>query len=588
MKLKRLISLFAVLLAFCMALTACGAQSAVQSAASRAEEPSVSSQETSPAEETAASAEEPEEPAEEAEASAEPEVDHGAVILTVDSAIYGEAYTKGYTTLKAEEDGKIEYGEDSQAVISLVFEDGTPVDDSKIDASEAKVTLMDGDGYYTYDYQMNADTLEGSFENGALIYRWDSDSIVYDNGDYPVDNGGLEWSAQGGNGSGRYVFNLELSGLRYDGEELDPVDFRTKIYIYGREMSSRNSPMGAEETRWGVGMFSNLVLPIAEEKPLEEKPQVGDEPVLTWVGADSAGKPILCDYSTDDFYISWPEGTDASSVSDSDVTITLHSQYGDEKVLKPSTNVKTDPADDAFLPDGDYNVYSSEDTTQISLNFIYWAYAPVYNTMTIEVSGDCEASFTQDVGSVYQYSVQMGGGLDYDKTVTCASLFGLADIEDYTTEDLIKNELTYSFVFRDPENNGMGAPTLLLIDNGDGTYSFAQEERGAAKPEGSEWPTDGDVRKLGHTFFWTNHEEEKKVVIDTDDEYFSKFNGQEVSFEKSYNYGMGPIGQIDSSIHFQVAEGYVQTAMMYADHMNWPWLSFIEEENAGWVDHSLD
>ena len=35
----------------------------------------------------------------------------------------------------------------------------------------------------------------------------------------------------------------------------------------------------------------------------------------TWIGADYEGKPILCDTEQDDFYITWPEGVDASALT---------------------------------------------------------------------------------------------------------------------------------------------------------------------------------------------------------------------------------------------------------------------------------
>ena len=68
--------------------------------------------------------------------------------LSVTSTIYGEAFTNGYTTQKAEDNIGVQYSEDGAAVLTLSFLDGTPVDDSKIDASAAVVSLEDGDGYY--------------------------------------------------------------------------------------------------------------------------------------------------------------------------------------------------------------------------------------------------------------------------------------------------------------------------------------------------------------------------------------------------------------------------------------------------------
>lgn len=517
-----------------------------------------------------------------------------APTVRTEGRLYAEGCTIGttvkpgnnYTTLKAEEGGKLVYADDSQIVFT--FENADP---AKLNLSEARVELKDGDGYYVSDMLFSGGTLTADEENGSLTFTMDSEDLVFNNDQgYTIDNGGLEWSAQGGDGGGRYRFNLALTGVKYDGAELAETVFPLNIYIWGREFSARCSPMGASNSRWGAGNFNELVLPVAEEKPLESKPEVGSEPVWTWVGEDSAGKPILCDYLTDDFYISWPAGMDASAIGGKDVTVTLFSQYGDERVLVPNTTVKEDPEDVKFLPDGEYSVYSSEDTTQVSVNLVNWAYTPVYNKMTIEVNDE---SMTYDVGSVYQYSIQQGGGIDYDKTVTCATLFGVANLGDYSNEELFKEPFTYSWVFRVGE--GMGAPTLLYVEHEDGSYETVREQSGggpggpgggqqAPKPEGSEFPSDADVRFVGNTLYWTNFEGTKQVVVHTDDPDFAEFDGKEVTFVKNYNAGMGYLGKIDKSIEFEVADGYVKTIRSYGDHMNWAWAEFATGDAHGWIN----
>ncbi len=235
------------------------------------------------------------------------------------------------------------------------------------------------------------------------------------------------------------------------------------------------------------------------------------------------------------------------------------------------------------------NNYSSKDTTQISVNLVNWAYVPVYNRMTIEVLGESE---TFEVGSVYQYSVQQGGGIDYDKTVTCATLFGVANLSDFTNEELFKQPFTYSWVFRARE--GMGAPTLIYVEHEDGSYETVRQQQGggmgggmmqqAPNPEGSEFPSDADIRFVGNTLYWTNFEGEKKVVVHTDDPDFAEFDGKEVTFTKNYNNGMGPLGKMDRSLNFEVADGYVKTAGFYGDHMNWAWADFAVGEAHGWIN----
>lgn len=513
--------------------------------------------------------------------------------VTVEGRLYAEGCTIGttvkpgnnYTTLKAEEGGKLVYAEDSKIVFR--FENADP---DKLDLSEAAVVLLEGDGYYVSDMIFTGGSLTAGEESGSLVFTMDSEDLVFNNDQgYTIDNGGLEWSAQGGDGGGRYRFNLALTGVKYDGAEISETVFPLNIYIWGREFSARSSPRGASDSRWGAGNFNDVVLPVAEEKPLDHSPEVGAEPVWTWIGEDSAGKPILCDYLTDNFYISWPAGVDASAIGDADVTITLFSKYGDERVLVPNTLVKTDPEDVKFLPDGEYSVYSSADTTQISVNLVNWAYTPVYNRMSIEVG---EESMTYEVGSVYQYSVQQGGGIDYDKTVTCATLFGVANLSDFSQEELFKQPFTYSWVFRARE--GMGAPTLLYVEHEDGSYETVREQGGggpgggmgqqAPKPEGSEFPSDADVRFVGNTLYWTNFEGSKQVVVHTDDPDFAEFDGQEVTFVKNYNSGMGYLGMMDKSLAFEVADGYVKTAGFYADHMNWAWAEFALGDAHGWIN----
>jgi hypothetical protein len=45
----------------------------------------------------------------------------------------------------------------------------------------------------------------------------------------------------------------------------------------------------------------------------------------SWIG--DGDKPCLCDQKVDNFYAVWPEGSDASGISQTDVSVTLYSQY---------------------------------------------------------------------------------------------------------------------------------------------------------------------------------------------------------------------------------------------------------------------
>ena len=97
--------------------------------------------------------------------------------LSVTSTIYGEAFTNGYTTQKAEDNIGVQYSEDGAAVLTLSFPDGTPVDDSKIDASAAVVSLEDGDGYYKEMLELRATALENGWENGQTTYTLATDDL---------------------------------------------------------------------------------------------------------------------------------------------------------------------------------------------------------------------------------------------------------------------------------------------------------------------------------------------------------------------------------------------------------------------------
>ncbi|MDO5422872.1 MAG: hypothetical protein Q4F41_03995 [Eubacteriales bacterium] len=319
----------------------------------------------------------------------------------MESNLYGEANTHGYSTLKAEEGEDVAYDAESAAVLTLSFAEGTEIDDSKIDSSNACVTLEEGDAYYVNDLIFNGTSLEGSWENGQFTYHLQDGDFTWNNFDYPVENGGMEWSCIGGDGNGHYVFNLSVSGIQYDGVEVEPAQFRAEVYIYGREFSSRKSPSGEEkpleEQGNGAAGYDDLVLPEAAQAELEEKPEAADTAVWTWVG--DGEKPIVCDYLTDNFYVTWPEGTDASALESGDVQVVMYSQYGDEYVM---------------TPDEEYTVYASAEETQISVNMVYWPFAPVYTTMELtvnpeKVEGVSEAAVqSYDIASVYTHMVPTG------------------------------------------------------------------------------------------------------------------------------------------------------------------------------------
>ncbi len=139
-----------------------------------------------------------------------------------------------------------------------------------------------------------------------------------------------------------------------------------------------------------------------------------------WVGDTSAdflggeAKPVLCDNRQDDFFITWPEGTDASGLTANDVTITLRNQHGVSYQLK---------SEGEHIQ---YAVFSSTEEAQVAVTFQHAAFTPVFTTMTIAVDGGgLTASKTYDIASVNAYMVQQGGGgITVDGTVTAYSYYG--------------------------------------------------------------------------------------------------------------------------------------------------------------------
>ena len=198
--------------------------------------------------------------------------------------------------------------------------DQAGIDDSLIDASAAQIALLPGDGYKLY---------EVTFEEGTLSDTWKEGKA-----DYTMGNIGGSFSPQGGDGNGHYDFRIGIDGLKYNGLPLSQAVVRTDFYSFGRTFLTEGG---------------SLIL--------------ASEPV--W--SSDAEIPVLCDVYPDTVTATWPIGFDASQVTAQDVTVTLLSAYGDEMTLEPGT---------------DYVVKAEANTTDVTLNYIYWAYAPVYTTTT--------------------------------------------------------------------------------------------------------------------------------------------------------------------------------------------------------------
>ena len=104
--------------------------------------------------------------------------------VTVESTIFGTAFVDGFSTLKAYTDKDLTVPGQmvtytGEAVITVAFADGTPVDDARIDLSDARVTIVDGDAYYAEDFILNATTLDGESKNGQIVYTLSADDVAW-------------------------------------------------------------------------------------------------------------------------------------------------------------------------------------------------------------------------------------------------------------------------------------------------------------------------------------------------------------------------------------------------------------------------
>ncbi len=485
--------------------------------------------------------------------------------VSVESDLYGWGDTEGGTCIPRESENDVTYDPETAAVMTIVLADGSTPDPALIDISNAYVQLDEGDGYYTEDFAFAGTALEGDFGDGTLTYHLhDGDLSWVNDSSYEVALGGMEWSAQGGDGNGHYVFNLSVRGITYDGEELAPAYFRATIYIYGREFSQ-------DTATWGVATINKLEYAEPVKVTLENAPEVDKEPEWTWTDSAGYGLPLLCDFpqegydAIDNFYITWPAGVDASALTAEDITITLTGKYTeifpeDSYVLTPNTTMLTLDNGEQ-MPDGDYSVFADGDTTQIAVNMVYWPYTPVYTTMTITVStdkvegfdGTLEQSF--DIASVYTYRVQTGGGTNTDGTVTCQAIYGVENISEISIDVLASIGSAYSYSYSKDGNKAW------LIENSDGTYTVTTDEAQATVYDFT------DPQLLGHTLYSTQWQVK------------AEFNGSTVTFKMAPTCTVRRADPSDTVLIPMDGYALSQAVGGWGDHMNWPWLNFL---NLGW------
>ncbi len=480
------------------------------------------------------------------QAFAEEDAEDAAPALTVESSLYGSAYTNGKSTLKAYLDIPVTYEEDSAAVFTITLPDGSEVDDSKIDCSSASVILDEGEGYFPEEYVFLASDLEGSWEDGVYTYTLSEGDLEIDRSVYPQEidiNSGREWSCLGGDGNGNYSFNLTVSGIQYDGTELESQTFPLKIRIYGHDYTNDAVSSYGEE---GTQPIEPVFVPLSEQT--EDVPEVTDTPVWVWVGDDQNGKPVLCDHLEDDFYICWGDEADASALTSEDVTITLESAGGETLTLEP---------------DVDYYLSSDENETQIAVVYQNWAFIPVYETMTIEVSSDSlEASEVYDIGSVYAYEVQQGGNTNMDGSVVAYSFYGIDNLTSaeqiFDAGGYILNEqeddIRYYYA-EDAEGNGM------LTEDAD---------------EAKVFEFDRNLQLVGNTVYITGYlSSEEEMDVD----------GEPITFSQRFNGALLSPSDCDQSLTASSGYAIPWGTSNWITNEKWAWQTGIEE---GWTGITIE
>ena len=375
------------------------------------------------------------------------------------------------------------------------------IDDSKIDSSAASIALLPGDGYKLY---------EVNFEEGTLSDAWSAGKA-----DYTMGNIGGSFSPQGGDGNGHYDFRIGINGLKYNGLPLSEAIVRTDFYSFGRTFLTEGG---------------SLIL--------------ASEP--TWTS--DADIPVLCDVYPDTVTATWPIAFDASALTEKDVTVTLISAYGDELQLEGGK---------------DFVVTASANETKVTLNYIYWAYAPVYTTMRVSVNTENTtwnelmykpaASFSHDyqIGSVYIYSVMSGG----PSGTQAWTFFGLDNLND---SHQVYMDATYTLTATDEEGN---------------VFFYGEDESG----NGIRVAKEADAVAF-------NCDEECNVHLEEDTVYYTRLfdqtedkdvDGETITFTKNYYNCESLLRPVDSLIDVELAPGYA-IGEGWEDHLKWPWQTFVD------------
>lgn len=457
--------------------------------------------------------------------------DSSSIVGTGDNhAHYSETSAKigKYVIPKVSVDGTIE-GEVTQEdgltfknnQITFKFTvDGKQVDSSLVNNSTAKVTLADGDGYYTTDYVYSDKGLSNKIKNASINYSIKPEDLQITNSGYVLgeNGGGRGWSELGGDGNGNYNLNFELSGLKYNGLPISNKIFKAHIYCYGRTFKVDNGSIYATSyLKWSTDSENNL--------------------------------PNLADQYSDNLILSWANGINASKLSEDDVTLTMESEYGDTLKLKRGT---------------DFTLETSKTKTIIEVNYTYWANAPVYTKLKVDVDSEklnwddrqykiSKISHSYDIASVYVYNV-MAGGQTGTQTWTVYGLDGLTDWQQ------LFDRPTY---------------TLSYIDTDGKIRYYSEASNGSFVDEANATTFDasGDVKialKDNTGYFTRRFDQTEDKTI----------GGITYTFKKVYSHAEAAIKNPNDIQKVTVKAGYI-IGDSWEDHLRWPWQNFINKGYKG-------
>lgn len=418
---------------------------------------------------------------------------------------------------------------------------GDDVDDSKIDSSQAVVRLVDGNTYHANEFILSesAGRLHGEWKDGALEYTLQAGDLEWNTWGYtwPDYNSNREWSIMGGDGAGDYFFTFEVSGIHYDGKELDPVTFPVTVYCYGRTVTD-------------LALSTEYIPNVFNESYTTGKKQ-SLFPQWTWYteGEDSAAdKPYLNDTYTDYFSVTWPIYLSGANIKEDDVTITLKSEYGDCYVLQPVNE----------YGEQEYAVRSTKEETEIFVTYQQWALNPVYSTMEIAVNCNGK-TYTKEyeVASVAAYMVQTGGGgVTVDGTVTCYNYYGIADLN----ENAVK-QATYTL------SASIDGEEQFYCETSEGV-PFLSRDKESAKAFDASGEDDCNVQIIHNVVFVQTRvgQTEEKVV-----------NDQKIVFTKNYSSRISKdAAQIVRDQGATLEKGYD----LVGSYANWAWTMRYQ---AGWT-----